>query len=210
MSHLRGRVAHQCEAATRAALEDARLQIQDYGQGMLNDAAREMLRGVPTAERWKQDYLVRTPTGRTVLVDAKFSFDNTQNHSIEMRSLLVAGASDLPTFYVCSHWQVGGTFTEFQVLHYQEIMVIGPYSWPCCSECRNIFTGSDDPMRDLPERCPQQKRGTTASGTPFFVARPPFRPLTTHVFDMHPWFAVKPPGRKWDHNVVIRPAEGAA
>jgi hypothetical protein len=136
MKHLRGQVAAQCERATLAALREAGLHAQDYGQGMLTDAARELLRGAPTAERWKQDYLVKTPLGRVVLVDAKFSFDRSPNHSVEMRSLLVAGQTDLPTFYVCSHWQVGGTFTPFEVLHYQEIAVVGPTSWPCCERCQ--------------------------------------------------------------------------
>lgn len=206
MNHLRGRVSVQAEAATRAALIEAGFRAEEYGQAMLTDAAREMLRGAPTPERWPADFMVQTPRGRIVLVDSKFSFDGTLNHSIEMRSLLVAGITNLPTFYVFSHWQVGGTFTPFEVLHYQEVPIMGPSAWPCCDECRHVFTTDPDPMRALPERCPQQKRGSTASGTPYFVVRPPFHPLAAHVFEVRPWFAGSPPGRKWDRNVAVRPA----
>lgn len=202
MKHIRGQIAERCEAVTRSTLVGIGLDVAEYGQGLLSDAARELLRGVPTAQRWTQDFIIRTPAGHTVLVDAKFSHES-ENHSIEMRSLLVAGQSDLPTFYVCSRWQIGGVFTDFSVLHYQQIAVVGPSSWPCCHHCREIFTSGTEPMRQLPERCPQQERGTRASGTPYFVIRPPFPDLTPDRFDLTPWFAVDPPGRGWDHNAIV-------
>lgn len=90
--------------------------------------------------------------------------------------------------------------------HYQEVCVTGPSSWPCCHDCARCFGYDPDPMRALPEYCPTRKGGDTASRTPFFVVKPPFRPLTAHEFDLVPRFAGSdddpPPARVWDHNVI--------
>lgn len=209
-SNLRMEIATQWnQPATRAALEQLGLIVSGYGQDMLTSAARELLRGVPTRERWVQDFIVQTPAGRTVLVDSKFSFPDTVNHSIEMRSVLVAGQSDMPTFYVLSTWQAGGVFVDFTAMHYQEISILAPSAWPCCGGCQHIFTTDSDPMRSLPERCPNfAGRGTTASGTSFFVVKPPFRSLAANIFDIEPYFLGRPSQREWDRNIVVREANG--
>lgn len=198
-------LAARNEQVTREAIADLGLKIHDFGQGLLAPAIRDMLRGVPDPQRWTQDFVVRTPRGRSVYVDAKYSFPNSPNHSIEMRSLLVAGGSTMPTFYVCAFNQagLGGTFTDMIVLHYQEVPVIGATAWPCCDGCREKFLGSD-PMRSIPDRCPKQTRGSTASGTPYFVIQPPFRALSADMFDIEPYFTGPPMLRGWDRNIVVR------
>lgn len=209
MTHMRGQLSARNEQVTREAIADLGLAVHDFGQALLTPAVREMLRGVPDPQRWTQDFMVRTPRGRSVYVDAKYSFPKSLNHSIEMRSLLVAGNSTLPTFYVCSFNQAGfgGTFSDIVVLHYQEVPVIGATAWPCCDGCREKFLGTD-PMRAIPERCPKQQRGNYASGTPYFVVQPPFRSLSADMFDIEPYFAGLPVLRHWDRNVVVR--EGRA
>lgn len=184
------------EPQTRAALQAHGYAVQDYGQGMLTPAAREMLRGIPTPQRWTPDFLVaraavvdapRWPRERTgkyaFLVDAKFRWDETGNQSVEMRSALAAPTFGLDVFYVCSCRGPYGKYSDFTVIHHSQVLSSRRYH-PCCASCDHILTKSPDPMRELPEYCPNQSRGRKSSGTPFvYFPVSDCLPLSAFVFD---------------------------
>jgi hypothetical protein len=196
----------QAEPATYAALRMHGYDVQLYGQGMLTDQARAMLRGVPTPQRWTPDFMVGRPAvedrprwpvglrGKYVfLVDAKYRWPNQQNHSIELRSLLAAPTFGMDVYYVCST-RHGDDCKDFGVIHHAQ--VLSSRHRPCCSGCWKTFTDSRDPMRELPEHCPNQQRGRKASGTPYIVFPPTdLHPLSNFVFDnLRPDFWVKAGG----------------
>jgi hypothetical protein len=187
---------NRAEPATYAALRGHGYRVERYGQGLLPDAAREMLRGVPTPERWTPDFLVMRPeiTDRprwperqrgkyTFFADAKYSSPGTGNHSIEMRSLLAAPTFGIDVYYVCS-LRYGDDFRDFKVIHHSAA-VYDRYR-TCCTGCRHIFNNSDDPMHGLPEYCPVAKqRNDRGSLTPYFIVPiADMHPLSNFVFDI--------------------------
>jgi hypothetical protein len=185
----------QAEPATYTALRRHGYEVQRYGQDDLIAAAREMLRGVPTPARWRPDFIACRPavTDRprwpdairskyAFLVDAKYRWPNKRNHTIEMRSLLAAPTFGMDVFYVCSTRQ-GDECVDFGVIHHEQ--VIRSHHRPCCAVCWKAFTTSPDPIRELPEYCPNQQRNREASGTPYVVFPPSeLHPLSDGVFDM--------------------------
>lgn len=187
-------IAARCEAATSAELRRLSYDVESYGQAMLTDAARQMLRGIPTPERWIADFLVtrrpvfgpRVPavmgTKKVLLVDAKYAREDTGNHSIEMRSILAAIIATLPTYFVCSQW-TGSHFSAFGVIHHRQVLR-GRYR-PCCEHCGRTLKTAPSPMFDLPDYCPAQARTRTASATPYvIISKTELQPLTNYVFDL--------------------------
>lgn len=182
------------EPATHAQLRMLGYGVEGYGQSILTPQAREMLRGVPTPQRWMPDFIVTRnpiveqprwpPTRRekyTFLADAKYANDRTPNHSIEMRSLLAAPTFGLDVYYVCS-FRSGDEFHDFGVI--PSDWVLPAMVKPCCTHCHKIFRESKQAMLELPEYCPNQKRNSDASGTPYVVfPAKDLQPLTVYVFD---------------------------
>lgn len=194
MTNERMRFTTNAERDTYVALKMLGLEVEYYGQALLNEQARAMLRGVPTPQRWVPDFMVSRPpiTDRprypdalrgkyTFLVDAKWRWKNTGNHSIEMRSLLAAPTFGLDVFYVCSTRE-GSECRDFGVISYEHAK--RTRHRPCCAACYRTFAQTRDPMRDLPEHCPNQERSREASATPYvvFPATELF-PLKGGVFD---------------------------
>lgn len=190
------RAISQAEPATYAALRMHGFGVELYGQGVLTEQARAMLRGVPTPQRWTPDFLATRPSiGRhsrprwpdavrkqfAFLVDSKYRDPGTGNYSVEMRSLLSAPTFGMDVFYVCST-RYGDECRDFGVAHHEQVL---QGRWrPCCASCGNIFTNGRDPMRELPEHCPNQPRNRRASGTPYVLfAESGVHPLSFHVFD---------------------------
>lgn len=184
------------EPMTFAALRMHGYDVQNYGQGMLTDQAREMLRGVPTPERWTPDFLAvrpavvglpRWPERRrgkyAFLVDAKFRFGDTNNQSVEMRSLLAAATFGMDVYYVCSRrMDGGGDYRDFGVIDHGQVLA-GRHT-PCCAACNHTLKTSTDPMRELPEHCPSQPRNRKASGTPFvYFPAADLHQLSSYIFD---------------------------
>lgn len=183
------------EPATYAALRRHGYAVQQYGQAMLTDQARQMLRGVPTPERWTPDFLVTRPEivdrprwpdatrGKyAFFVDSKYAPPRTGNHSLEMRSLLAGGSFGLDVFYVCSIRR-GDEYGDFGVIGHAHLSP-GRYR-PCCPGCLHTFTTDPDPMRALPQYCPSQRKTHSASGTPYFVLPgKDLHPLSSFVFDI--------------------------
>jgi hypothetical protein len=159
------------QAATERAVRKLGHRVSSYGQELLSDAAREMLRRAITLERWLADFIVKLASGEVVLVDAKFSYARNVNHSIEMRSLLAARRDELPTYYVCSVWDDDSrTFTDFKVIAAAQV----PTAWPCCPGCSQLFQSSTDVAvvnKLLPTHCPTAMRSRGGSGTPYFVVQ---------------------------------------
>ncbi len=122
-------------------------------------------------------------TKKVLLVDAKYSWGDTENHSVEMRSLLAAGAAGLPTYLVCSQLGADENFSDFGVIFHRQVLR-GRHK-PCCTSCAAILKSDPDPMHALPEYCPNQPRNRRSSGTPFVVfSKTELQPLTNFVFDL--------------------------
>lgn len=178
-------LAGRCEEATASALRDLGLTVEPYGQALLTERGREMLRGIPTEERWVADFLVTSTNHGAFLVDAKYSGTKTVNMAVEMRALLTAWAArGLSTYYVHS-MKTGGQFKDFRVVSADTIRrrLTRGLIQVCCPTCRWLLTHTSDPMRELPEYCPRQVKSGNASGTPYIIA-PPYAlaPLTIQAF----------------------------
>lgn len=160
--------------------------VQVYGQELLSDAARELLRGAPTLDRWLPDFLVRTHAADVVLVDAKFSYSHNRNHSIEMRSLLAARREGLPVWYVCSLYQeTTGEFDQYKTISATSV----PTAWPCCPSCLMIWLSSTDAQiinHLLPTYCPMARSSATGSRTPYFVVKAESFPVEGDPFGLLP------------------------
>ena len=187
------------EPAVEQALKDHGLIVGGWGQAMITDAVRDMMRGRRQPDRWMPDFRVcRKPiTGTphwpadrrgqfTFLVDAKFRHADQRNYSIQMLPLLFAKHLSLPVFYVVCTLHDDNTCTDFQVISHDNIAFADYYAaTPCCDSCWQAFTGPD-PAKDIPDRCPGQKVTSRSSGTPYVLIRPSFvKPLTQDVFDVY-------------------------
>lgn len=164
----RMQVAELNQEATRVYLRQW-YRVARYGQELLSDEARLMLRSTRSLDRWLADFLVSLPGDQPFLADAKYSWPTSLNHSVEMRSLLAAAREDMATWYVFSTWN-GSTFSEFRALKATDI----PHSWPCCSDCGLRFTSSLDTKTaniTVPDYCPNTPRTRKSSSTPYFVVR---------------------------------------
>jgi hypothetical protein len=174
------------QAATERAIRGLGHGINSYGQELLSEPAREMLRRAPTLDRWLADFIVKLASGDVVLVDAKFSYARNLNHSIEMRSLLAARREELATYYICSVWDEDGrVFTDFKSIAAAKL----PVAWPCCPTCLQLFQSSTDVAvvnKVLPMHCPRAMRARGGSGTPYFVVQQAAFPVYGDPFGFTP------------------------
>jgi hypothetical protein len=156
------------EQATAEHLRGIGCEVLPYGQDLLSEAARELLRGDPNAwPRWLADFIVRTPGQDRLLVDAKFALPGTLNHSIEMRSLWAARREGLPVWYVCSFYDpTSDKFVGFKAIDAATV----PTGWPCCFGCATAY--ETQMITQLPVYCPIQEQNSRGSRTPFFVVKP--------------------------------------
>jgi len=184
------------EPQTEAALQRCGYTVTPYGQGLLTEATRDMLKHVDTPQRWTPDFLVARPgvvdiphwpkpirPKYTFLVDAKYRWSHQKNYSIEMRSLVAASTFGMDTYYAFST-RDGETCDQFVVGAHHVLASRGFAAVrPCCGICAAILVGPN-PMRNLPQVCPNQQRGKTASSTPYVVVEPTKTvPLTDYAFD---------------------------
>ena len=142
---------------------------------------------------------MRTVTGETVYVDAKFSFPHQANHSIEMRSLLAALVATRDVWFIFSTLQRPARFDGFRPMRRDDV----PTGWPCCDGCGEIFRSAGDPFdvnRALPRYCPaRDKLRHEGSGTPFFVIRSGAFFCHGDPFGMLPPAPPAPPDRPGDY-----------
>jgi hypothetical protein len=192
------------ERDTYVRLRQLGYGVSYYGQGMLTEAARAMLRGVPTPQRWMPDFLVsraevldrprwpdRMRGKYTFLVDAKWRWKNTGRYSVEMRSVLAGPTFGMDVFYVCST-RTGDTCDDFRVINHATLHRFPALIRPCCAGCGRIFTQGADPMRELPDYCPVQQRTRESSSTPYVTfPEGELHPLDDVVFDKL-WMAANP------------------
>lgn len=183
------------EPLTREAIESFGYTVEPYGQGMLTDEARKLLRGVSTPQRWIPDFIVKRPpiTNRprwpsdrrgsySFLVDAKYRQPHQHNYSVEMRSLLAGPTFGMDVYYVCST-RNGNTCGDFGVVRHDHLVTDRRIN-PCCGHCWRIYSTADDPMIELPQHCRNQVKNSSASGTPYIVFPPNMlSQLNDYVFD---------------------------
>lgn len=179
-------IAKLNEDATAAKLESLKNHVQTYGQALLPPAARELLRGSPTLDKWLPDYLVDTVRDGVVLADAKFSYPKNRNHSIEMRALLAALRQGIPVWYVCSFYDPDtGAFYDYKAIKATSV----PTAWPCCPSCLLIWHSSPDAQvvnQLLPEHCQRARIDVAGSRTPYFVVKLDTFPATGDPFGLLP------------------------
>jgi hypothetical protein len=146
-----------------ANLEARGLAVKPLGQALLAPDVREVLRQTNSLLRWLPDLVGWRPVRpRMFLIDAKGTMRRaTTNHSIELRVLLAARFTMLPTFYICDE---DGALAADQVWPPTPESPIHRY---CCDGC--MAKALDDPTgRLLPIRCPEHARkGGRGSGTPY-------------------------------------------
>ena len=141
------------------------LRIDRFGQALLDDDVREVLRKTNSLLRWLPDLIGWRPSRpRPFLVDAKTCLPGrrTANHSIELRVLLAAHFTDLPVFFICD---------DFRALVAADVWPDGQIERTCCDRCRQLAL--EDPTgRKLPRHCPEHKaRSGRGSGTPYALIR---------------------------------------
>ena len=180
-------IAKLCEPRTRAELEAHGHTVAEFGQGMVSEQARQLLREAhpPDLGRWPADFRVRTNGGLSCYVDAKFSYGRNRNVSIEMRSVLAARVQSIPWFYACSVWD-GTQFTGFKSINIKGM----PLSNGCCPACLDTFHASADPLEanaKLPEKCPEALNTQGGSGTPYFLVLASSFPYGDLLFDRKQW-----------------------
>lgn len=175
-----------CEPRTRAELQARGHKVTDYGQGLVSEETRKLLRAAhpPDLGRWPADFRMVTDKGLSCYGDAKFSYGRNRNASIEMRSVLAARVQTVTWFYVCSKWD-GRTFSDFKSINIGGM----PLDKGCCPECLATFHSSRDPIEinaRLPEHCPvaRQQHG---SGTPYFLVLAESFPYGDLLFNRQPW-----------------------
>jgi hypothetical protein len=157
-----------CEPRTRQELIARGHTVAEFGQGLVSEDARKLLRAAhpPDLGRWPADFRVRTADGLDCYVDAKFHDGRNRNDSIEMRSVLAARLQSVTWFYACSVWD-GEKFSGFKSINIRAM----PLNKGCCPDCVGIFHSSADPVevnKLLPDYCPVAKM-QRGSGTPYFL-----------------------------------------
>jgi hypothetical protein len=179
-------IAQLCEPRTRTELEAHGHRVADFGQGLVSEEARQLLRAAkpPDLGRWPADFRVITDGGLSCYVDAKFSYPHNRNVSIEMRSVLAARLQSVTWFYACSVWD-GRSFSGFKAINIGGM----PLDRGCCPSCLEAFHSSPDPITvnaQLPNYCStaQQQGG---SGTPYFLVMASSFPYGDLLFDRKPW-----------------------
>jgi hypothetical protein len=151
------------EVAVANDLTARGITVSKFGQALLDEDVRDVLKTTQSLLRWLPDLIGWRPSRpRPFLIDAKSCVrKDTPNHSIEMRVLLAAKFTDLPVFFICD---------EFKVLPSGEVWPDG--SWrACCDDCLQKAL-ADPTGRLLPTRCPEHVRKSgRGSGTPYVLVR---------------------------------------
>lgn len=148
------------EASITVNLEARGLCIRKFGQALLAPDVRAVLKTTNSLLRWLPDLVGWRPQKqRLFLIDAKGTMRrDTRNHSIELRVLLAAHFTMLPTFFVCN---------DHRALDAADVWPDGPILRTCCGGCREKAL-ADPTGRQLPVRCPEHlQRGGRGSGTPY-------------------------------------------
>jgi hypothetical protein len=182
-----------CEPRIRAALEACGHTVTEFGQGMVSEETRRLLRHAhpPDLGRWPADFRVRTRSGLHCYVDAKYSMPGNRNVAIEMRSVLAARLQSVPWFYACASWDgrfppaVMPTFSDYKSVNFASM----PKDRACCDSCISIYRSSADPLETnarLPAYCPE-RRQHGGSGTPYFLVMADSFPYGDLLFDRQPW-----------------------
>lgn len=144
-------------------LEARGLAVKPFGQALLAPEVREILRQTNSLLRWLPDLVGWRPVRpRMFLIDAKGTMRRaTTNHSIELRVLLAARFTMLPTFYICD---------DRRALPADDVWPPtpdGPIERYCCDGCLTHAL-ADPTGRLLPTHCPEHaRRGGRGSGTPY-------------------------------------------
>lgn len=152
------------EGSITATLEARGLLVRKFGQALLAPDVREVLKMTNSLLRWLPDLVGWRPVRpRIFLIDAKGTMRrDTQNHSIELRVLLAAHFTMLPTFFICN---------DHKALDAATIWPDGPILRTCCDGCREKALG-DPTGRLLPSKCPEHvRKGGRGSGTPYALIR---------------------------------------
>lgn len=141
-------------------LEARGMHVKKFGQALLAPDVRDVLKTTQSLLRWLPDLVGWRPEKpRMFLIDAKGTMRrSTANHSIELRVLLAARFTMLPTFYICD---------DFKALAADDVWPDGPILRTCCDGC--LEKAHADPTgRLLPSKCPEHaRRGGRGSGTPY-------------------------------------------
>jgi hypothetical protein len=148
------------ENAITVDLEARGMCIKKFGQALLAPDVRDVLKTTQSLLRWLPDLVGWRPSKpRMFLIDAKGTMRRgTANHSVELRVLLAARFTMLPTFYICD---------DFKALAADEVWPDGPILRTCCDGCREKAL-ADPTGRLLPSKCPEHaRRGGRGSGTPY-------------------------------------------
>jgi len=151
------------ESAITADLSARGLRIAKFGQALLAEDVRDVLKATNSLLRWLPDLVGWRPTKpRLFLIDAKGTMRRaTVNHSIELRVLLAARFTMLDTFYICD---------DYKALPADMVWPAttgGPIARYCCDGCRDAAL-ADPTGRLLPSKCPEHvRRGGRGSGTPY-------------------------------------------
>lgn len=148
------------EAAISADLGSRGLLVKPFGQALLAPDVREVLRTTNSLLRWLPDLVGWRPAKPKVfLIDAKGTMRReTANHAIELRVLLAAHFTMLPTFFICD---------DHKALAAESIWPDGPILRTCCGGCREKAL-ADPTGRELPSKCPEHvRKGGRGSGTPY-------------------------------------------
>lgn len=146
--------------AITAELEARGLCIREFGQALLAPDVREVLKTTQSLLRWLPDLVGWRPRRpRLFLIDAKGTMRRgTVNHAIELRVLLAARFTMLPTFYICD---------DYKALAADDVWPDGPILRTCCDGCRDKAL-ADPTGRLLPSKCPEHTlRAGRGSGTPY-------------------------------------------
>jgi hypothetical protein len=153
------------QEAIAADLAARGLAVRPFGQALLAPEVRDILRQTNSLLRWLPDLVGWRPRRpRLFLIDAKGTMRRaTTNHSIELRVLLAARFTMLPTFYICD---------DRKALAADDVwppVPDGPIERYCCDGCLNGAL-ADPTGRLLPSKCPEHaRRSGRGSGTPYAI-----------------------------------------
>lgn len=157
-------IGNAVETAIMVDLEARGLVMHKFGQCLLAPDVREVLKTTNSLLRWLPDLVGWRPKKpRLFLVDAKGTMRrDTENHAIELRVLLAAHFTMLPTFFICN---------DHKALAADTIWPDGPIVRTCCDRCREMAL-ADPTGRLLPSKCPEHvRKGGRGSGTPYALIR---------------------------------------
>ncbi len=160
------RLAHgnAVENAITVDLQARGVCVKKFGQALLAPDVRDRLKTTQSLLRWLPDLAGWQPSKPGMfLIDAKATMRRaTANHSIELRVLLAARFTMLPTFYICD---------DFRALAADDIWPDGPILRTCCDGCWEKAL-ADPTGRLLPSKCPEHaRRGGGGSGTPYALVK---------------------------------------